>query len=416
MKTWLTRVDHTLMWGSLLALAISPTQYGFRLAGNMNVCLVDPLIWGLGGLLGLRLLVSREWAVIKKPPVFAGLFFVFCAVSLVVSQSRMNGIKELIQYAEYFLVAPALFLHVLAMPRGRRWSLLVFAVATSAVIGFGLTQYLRLETVAAFAVGGSFGNANVLGGFLSLVLPLALSFALSADRPWWPRLWGAALFLAGLFSLLSGGALVAVLTASIALVCLWRTKTAWVALAAVTALLMFIFPLLPRQNLWTAHDSIAVFTPDGEPAMRYPEWQAAAAMIADRPLTGVGLGAYQSHVGQYAGVIPDENVKAEADSQNMYLVLASTIGIPGVLCFALLLAMGVARGVREFIEGGQLNHAAYKLGAAMALLAFAVNCVWSPLLVRGIGIPLAFILALAYFLPVGGQKNVSPSCESGKTQ
>lgn len=408
MKKWMALLDKILIWGSLLALAISPTQYSFSLAGKINVCLVDPLVWGLGGLLVLKLLVAREWAFIKKMPVFTGLFFVFCAVSLLFRQSRMDGIKDLIQYAEYFLIAPAVFLSILSTPRGPRRLLLVFAAVTSVIIGFGLIQYLRMEVVEAFHIAASFGNVNVLGGFLSLTLPLAVSFALSAKQPVWLRVWAGVIFLAGLFLLLSGGALVAVLTAAVVFVCLQRTKTAWLAMVAVTALLLFVFPLLPHQNLWTAHDSIAFFTPEGEPAMRYPEWQAAVAMTADQPLTGVGLGAYQINVGQYAGLIPDENVKAEADSQNMYLVLASTIGIPGALCFVLLLLLGIIRGFRAFVAGLDPEYSPYQLGATVALTAFAVNCVWTPLLVRGIGIPMAFILALAYFYPKSGQKNVMP--------
>jgi len=35
------------------------------------------------------------------------------------------------------------------------------------------------------------------------------------------------------------------------------------------------------------------------------------------------------------------------------------------------------------------------LGVAGALLGFAICCIWSPLLVRGIGVPLAMILAFA---------------------
>ena len=36
------------------------------------------------------------------------------------------------------------------------------------------------------------------------------------------------------------------------------------------------------------------------------------------------------------------------------------------------------------------------LAACGALLAFSVNCVWSPLLVRGLGVPLVFVLSLVH--------------------
>lgn len=37
-------------------------------------------------------------------------------------------------------------------------------------------------------------------------------------------------------------------------------------------------------------------------------------------------------------------------------------------------------------------------GVAASLCAFAATAVWHPLLVRGIGLPLVFLLALAYHL------------------
>lgn len=396
MKKRTVFADNMLLWGGLLALAISPTQYSFSLMGKINVCPVDPLVWALGILLAGIIIAKREWFFITKLPLFACVFLVFCGISLVLNKTRLDGLKDLIQYTEYFLIAPAVFLYLFFIPQGRQRLLLVFGAISSVVITFGLIQYLRLEAIDVFNISSSFGNVNVLGGFLSLALPLVLSVALSAKQMLWLRIWSSFIFLGGLLLLLSGGAFVAVLTAAVVLVCLQRTKTAWLSLIAATALLLFVFPLLPRENLWTAHDSIAVFTPGGEPAMRYPEWQAAMSMTADRPLAGVGLGGYQTHVGQYAGAIPNQNRKAEPDSQNMYLVLASTIGIPGALCFVLLLGTGIMCGVRRFMSDRASDTSSYQLGASMALLAFAVNCIWSPLLVRGIGIPLAFVLAMAY--------------------
>lgn len=384
---------NALLFGGMLATTLlAPTQSSFRVPGGINLSLVDPLIWLLGAVLALRLAVMRDRAGWRLVPGVVAAFLAICAASLWQADSKIDGIKDLVQYTEYFLLALVLYLHVFRQEGARRRQVYAFLGIASGVVMVALIQYVR-PGIDPFLVRGTFGNRNVLGGYLALAMPFSLALALSR-APRWLRVWQGLFCLAGLAVLLAGGSWLAILVAAIAVALQSGGRQFALVALLLLAGLTLAAPRLPRNNLWEAHDSIAFYTPDGEPAMRYPEWQAAAAMIAQSPLAGCGLGNYQRNVGRFFGILPSENSKAEADSQNMYLVLAATVGLPGLFCFLAILVRAIGSG--SGIPDPSAVDRAIAIGARGALLAFAINCLWAPLLVRGIGIPLAFVLALAF--------------------
>ena len=86
------------------------------------------------------------------------------------------------------------------------------------------------------------------------------------------------------------------------------------------------------------------------------------------------------------------------------LVLLATTGLlvmavaqQLLLAFLALLACA-ARAARTACAPARSLRAALAQGVAGSLIAFAITAVWHPLLVRGIGLPLVFLLALAYHL------------------
>jgi len=248
----------------------------------------------------------------------------------------------------------------------------------------------------AFAVKGTFGNTNVLGGYLSLVLPVFLALLLHA-KAWWIRGVSAFAVLLGLMVCLSGGTLIAVLIAFL-FVAATRGRMAFVAVAtALVVLVAFVSPRLPRDTMETARLSICLFDDENAVSTRYTEWQAAGIMVLENPLLGVGAGNYQGSVGQYYGALPDASgQKSEPDSQNLYLVLAASVGLPGLACFVGTLVSCAMTAMKAYFQTEDGMRKGALLGFAGAILAFAVNSVWSPLLVRGIGIPLVVLFSLAH--------------------
>lgn len=379
--------------GMLVMLVISPTQFSFEVAPKAYVSPIDPLVWVVFAIWAWRAL-RRDWKRPLRLLPFIGLFLLTCLASVFAAASKPGAIKDTIQFAEYFIAA--FFVFSLVHERGsfRRTAIHLFLAVATVIVAWATVEYLR-PSISDMHVQGSFGNRNVLGGYLSLVLPLM--FALLLYVPDWPRrIWLGVAVVAGCAVTLSGGTAVALVVSMGVIAALTgrRALIAYVLCAAVGV--AAVLPHLPRENLEALYRSIWLCSDDGELAARYPEWQAAVVMMLENPWMGVGIGNYQANIGTYYGMIPNLAEAAEADSQNLYLVLASSTGIAGALAFIAMLADAGAKAIRTFACDTKPYHRAVALGALGSIVAFAVNCIWSPLLVRGIGVPLAFILALAF--------------------
>lgn len=377
-------------------LVVAPTQFGLEVWKNAYLSLADPLVWLALGLWFLLLLgPGRRMRLVFLPPVSAVLLVAWCILSITRAGNRLDAAKDVFQYVEYFVAAWLVFGAGLAgLGASGRLRLLFLGVATAVVAG-GVLQYL-LPGIEDFAVRSSFGNRNVLGGYFSLVLPLFLGLFLCDARAL-RRTWYGAVILGGLAANLSGGSLLATAIAC-AVISRVRGRAAFIGVvAAGVGLVLLGGIVLPRENAQVVRESVTMFREDGFLKPRYPEWQAALTMAEENPVLGVGAGNYQDNIGMYFGSIPrpgGEAGKAEPDSQNQYLVLASSVGWPGlVFLFALLLecVLAAAAAYRRLPPGPAQGWA---LGLLGSLLAVSISAIWSPVLIRGIGLPLVFVLCL----------------------
>ncbi len=374
----------------LLALATAPTQWSLRLAGGIHLTAADLL---LAAAVPPALAAGwRPWRLHWSHLAFAALTLLsaFCA------PDRRAAAREWVQIALYFLAGPGLA--DAALRRGGtawlRRGLAIFLLSGALVTALALQQYWRGDPGDPLGVRGSFGNRNVLGGYFALLLPLASGLLPEASpRPL--RAPHAALLLAGFTVMLSGPAWLAAALACTAL----ATARGPARGAAVCALLLggylWLLPLLPRANDRELFASMALYDEIGRPTRRYPEWQAAAAMTFDHPWLGCGLGSYQRHIGRYYGAVPNPPGPAEPDIQNLYLVLSSSAGIPACLAFLAMLGSAAATAAGRENRRGQDAPPGTGAGTAAALAAFTLAAAWHPLLVRGIGLPLALLLAAA---------------------
>lgn len=385
------------VWPGLLAIVIlSPTQWALEIAKHTYLSLADPLIWGV---FLLWLATARTAAgprSLRFPPLFVVLFLVVAALSVTRAIHPMKSVKDILQWAEYFVAAFMLFANAPDAKQVPRL-LTVFLILASAVILLGVVQYLT-PGLADFKVRATFANRNVFGGYLCLVVPLATGVALY-ETSRWRRVWLAGTVAAALLVVLSGAALLALLL-TLALLLLLRGEGVFLAgAAALIALLVFVLPHLPRHNDAALDESLRIFNDQNEVALRYTEWQAATVMIQEHPLLGVGIGNYQDNIGGYFGVLPRPTGTVEPDSENQYLVIAASTGLPGLACFlGLLLASGTA-AARRFFETTDPRAKGMALGLLGSILCFSLCCIWNPLIVRGIGVQFALILALAFRRP-----------------
>lgn len=419
---------------ALLALFLAPSQFCVSVAG-VRITPADlllPLAFVLAFVsAGVRMLV---------PTLENALFLVFVAISAICGADRGEGVKEFVQILLYFYAAERIFSTLLASgEKYVRISSLVFLASGGVILTIAVIQYFLPDSAefplclrTGLSVRGAFGNNNVLCGYLSLLLPFSFAFMCSKDclRSVGDKasgcsclgvMCGAAgchassrllcivcrvvLFLmvpAGLFVMFSGAAFVAVV-AAMSVIAFRRNAIAGVGCAIlITVAFFYLAPLLPRDNFTSLVQSTEIYHSDsgevkysedgiltwnaGEPTRRYPEWQAALMMSFERPFVGIGPGMYQKQVGPYFDMIPRATGPCEPDIQNMYLVMVSSMGYPALIAFLTMLCSAICKGQSGDVAG---------VAAAFAVAAFAVTAIWHPLLVRGIGIPLVFMLSLA---------------------
>lgn len=215
---------------------------------------------------------------------------------------------------------------------------------------------------------GTFGQPNPFGGFLGLLLPLALMGALGYLHRWWrsyrnklqPTNWlslgiagfyssAAVIMLIGLlFSWSRGAWLGFVVSLGVIALALPR-KTRHRILLIVTIALsiggLWFSGLLPQsivdrianstEDFFAFQDMRGVdITPDNYAvAERLAHWQAAFNMAEYNPWLGVGAGNYEIVYDAYRLMNWDEPL---GHAHNYYLNILAEAGIIGLLCYATL--------------------------------------------------------------------------------
>lgn len=392
-------IERLFHYGILLVLVLAPTQLAVEALPKTYLSPVDPVL-GLLALVGAWAAVRRLTAQrLHAPSPFAIAFVLFGLLSIPGASNRGAALKDAAQWGLYFVAAWMLFRYGLDEIRTRRAGLALAACMTLLILALALIQFFRTG-VPNLAVRATFGNHNVLSGFLALALPFAYARVLADDSP--PaRIAGLLLTLAGVAVLLSGAAVLGVLLALGAMSALRGRTALALTLGLVLLLVAALHPRLPRRgglaDPWL--DSVALHDAGGELSRRYPDWECAWLMMTQHPWRGVGAGNYQERISAYRR-IPTPPGAPEPDTQNLYLVLGATLGLPGLLAFAALLLEGMAQAAGAAATAARLppEDRPLALGAFGSLLAFAAAAIWHPLLVRGIGIPLVGVLALAQHL------------------
>lgn len=395
------------VWFGLLAIVVlSPTQWALEISKRTFVSLADPLIWGVFALWLVTGTGGTPFRRLRFPPVFMVLFILLAALSAVRAIHPAKSAKDILQFLEYFVAAYMLFANV-PDPKQASRLLTAFLVMATVVVLAGVVHYWS-PGVTDFKVRATFGNRNVFGGYLCLVVPLMVGVALYETSAW-RRVWLLATAAAALLVVLSGAAMLA-LSLALAVVLLLRGKGAFaVGAAALIVLYVLVLPRLPRQNDAALDESLRLYNDRNETALRYTEWQAATVMIQEHPVLGVGIGNYQDNIGGYFGVLPRPTGTVEPDSENLYLVIAASTGLAGLACFLAVLLTSGSLAVGTFFAAEDRATKGLALGLLGALVGFSICCIWNPLLVRGIGVQFALILAFTARLATGKIGSSIPS-------
>lgn len=196
--------------------------------------------------------------------------------------------------------------------------------------------YHRLPHIASAALNAAGFNANIVGGSLAMIVPVALGLAVSHKG--WAHvvyLLAAVFLLAVVVLSQSRGALLGLAVALAIMAVAADRRFLWLAppTAGALALAWLTFGPQSLANLFLATEGTG-----GTVESRLELWQRATYMIQDFPYTGIGSGTfsrvlpilYPPFLSPPDAVIPH--------AHQMYLQAAVDFGIPGFVAFMALLA------------------------------------------------------------------------------
>jgi len=225
---------------------------------------------------------------------------------------------------------------------------LVAGAAIASLIG--LWQYFVSGDVITAEgvrrVRALYGSPNNLALFLERILPLMVALALWGSNRW--RRVGYAIAglpaMAALFLTFSKGALFLGFPAGLIFLGLMRGRRAmWLALAALAILALSVLPFAGTERFASTFDLSA-----GTAFFRLKLWRSTVNMMADHPLTGVGLDnflyAYRTRY-----VLPEASDELNlSHPHNVLLDFWTRLGVGGVFVLGWLLVAFFRAGLLRY--------------------------------------------------------------------
>ena len=276
---------------------------------------------------------------------------------------RYEGLLSFVNYAViYFLVLQ------LATSAARVRTLARALFFSSLIVaGYGVLQFIGWDPVAwgtlpfeANRAFSTYGNPDLLGGFLMFSTPVALGLALAEQNLVWRLVYWAGFAVNGVTMIVAftrgawiGGALGLALVAVIA----WRRRARmrgvdWIPAAVSAALgggIIWRSLSNPNEVMNFGKRLASIFQFSGGSGQTRAEiWQAAFAAIRERPVLGWGADTFRLVFPKFKPVeyVRDAGGISVADNAHNYpLQLAAGVGIPGML---MMYGVFVWAGVRSF--------------------------------------------------------------------
>lgn len=433
-------------YAALLCLAVAPLATAIPLAVSakraLNLTAFDPLIWLVGAWLVLawwRAGRLRALAGQALRAAWPGLLLLGAGLLSALGtdfgrpQAAVLFAKALIQWAEYLVIGPIVFLTLWDGPR-RRTALQVAAAALVAVLASVLLTLPR--AAVHHQVGGLLGNRNTYGLYLLLALPLVSLLAGTRGEPlrrlpaaaWRHEGWPALLAVLGLWLCRAGGPVLGGVVAVV--LTLWGLGR---RAGAVLFLVVFLGISLRSGSGFASPwlvESVQVYAPFRDPetgarsrehTMRYYRWSANLSLTAEHPRLGVGLGQYQRRIGEYYAGVPRPEGRTDrpalydirADEPftfGWFFLVAAETGLIGAACLLLLFADGGRRAVDRLRQGDAAGWAVLGVLAGLALAGWFTDA-----FVRGAGPMLAVVLGLAWSRSGGGGAAEAPATSTDQT-
>lgn len=318
---------------------------------------------------------QEPW-VIRIPWVLAPMLglVLACALSALQAESSLIVAQSMILLVAFILLF-WMTANVVQTPQEVRWILISLLASGSLAAIYGLLQYAGVVSgspgrTGIHAIISTMGNRNHLGGFLLYLFYPSIILLLHSRRLWAKALTLALTTLCTVVMLLvqqSGTRIVFVL-ASITLVLGWlifrpakcsRTNKRWLAaLFCIIVCLCVGSTLVSLRTDHPAADTASINPPSSETSWLAKMWHAnsgeerewfwwiGAEMLADHPVSGIGLGnykiAYSAYETQFASSQRGRDYAVSVDrvsqAHNEVVQVGAELGAIGL--FMLLFSIG----------------------------------------------------------------------------
>lgn len=274
--------------------------------------------------------------------------------------------------------------------------LFVFCAVLVSIVGviqsFGIGYYAGINAPSRPIIPGLGGNQNFSAMYIVGIIPMAISLLYSAQT-FARRAVYALIILLLLWSVMvfaSRGAIVALFGAllfgfAISLVKRLSWKMNMLLATVIVLSAVFAYTSYSITRVSSVDTSLDLQT-DMSTVNRLQVWVQAVDLIKMHPLTGLGPGNFL--IGYKSmGNTAFAGAQQFDDPHNLYLLVASTTGIPGILF--LLCIIGVA--IRSYIINFWKTGSIIQWGLLVGLVAFLISATFNPVTIAN-WILLAFLI------------------------
>jgi probable O-glycosylation ligase (exosortase A-associated) len=314
-------------------------------------------------LMALRRLGRGEPLVLDG--VRGGALLGFCVLAVASMSWSVNPAVTRDHVIELLKLVAVYFTLVNVVTTRRRLVVLCGAlVLASVVTSIGVINWYNRgeDLVEGFRARwvGVYADPNHMAMDMVLVVPLAVAFLARKGSAWTFRLACAAAAALAVVAIVVSHSRGGFIGLSVAMG-FWaiREKRRLQALC-VGALLFVGLLLFAPESFWARNETVASFEEDASAMGRVYAWETAGNMSADRPLLGVGLGAFRDAWFDYA---PPQARRAYV-AHNIFLDVVGELGWVGLALFLVFVSAAVGGAFRA-AQDAEAGWVARALGAAM---------------------------------------------------
>jgi putative inorganic carbon (HCO3(-)) transporter len=290
---------------------------------------------------------------------FSAMAFASIGWSIHPEVTRTTGMELLKLTAIYLTI-------INVITTGRRLAVVCGAmVLASVVTSIGVIDWYRtgVDLVEGFRARwvGVFADPNHMAMNMVLVVPLGVAFLARKQSSWLMRVACAVAAVLAVVAIVLSHSRGGFIGLAVAMgVWAFREKRRLQAVVVGAVLVVGLVMFAPK-SFWQRNETVATFQEDASAMGRVYAWQVASRISLDRPLLGVGAGAFRFAWPLYA---PPEARRAYV-AHNIFLDVIGEMGFVGLLFF-LVFAGGATGGAFEASRDKEMGWLGRALAASMA--------------------------------------------------